>query len=103
MNEQTWAQWVRSNFDKFLLLVAFFGIVSYVIHLVHHNSDNKIIDWAQNLAGQAFAAFLTMVTGSLMRQSSTAPPSPLPPGSTATTQSVVKTVTPPAQSGDNKP
>jgi len=93
VNEQTWPQWVRSNADKFLLLMAFFGIMTYVLHMIHHGMDKDNISWARELAGQAFAAFLTMVTGSLLRGSGTAPPQNLPPGSTATTQ--IKTVTPP--------
>lgn len=95
MNEQTWAQWWRSNTDKFLLLFAFYGCIAFVLHVSHEGAmDKDLLSWGRELGSGFAAAFLTMVTGSLMRQSSTAPPQNLPPGSTATTQ--IKTVTPPA-------
>lgn len=93
MPDQTGWQWIRANFDKFLLLMAFFGIMTYVLHMIHHGMDKDNVSWARELAGQAFAAFLTMVTGSLLRGSNTAPPANLPPGSSATT--VIKQNTPP--------
>lgn len=95
MNEQTWAQWLRANADKFLLLFAFYGSIVFVLHVSHEGAmDKDLLSWGRELGSGFAAAFLTMVTGSLMRQSATAPPQNLPPGSTATTQ--IKTVTPPA-------
>lgn len=101
MNEQSWPQWLRANADKFLLLFAFFGIMTYVLHMIHHGMDKDNISWARELAGQAFAAFLTMVTGSLIRGSSSMPPSNLPPGSSAHTE--INTVTPPKLPTDRRP
>ena len=94
MNEQTWSQWIRGNTDKFLLLAAFVGIVTFVLHVSHDTMDKELIAWGRELGSGFAAAFLTMVTGSVIRSAGMTPPAPLPPGSTATTQ--IKTVTPPA-------
>lgn len=53
--------------------------------------DKDLMSWGRELGSGAFAAFLTMVTGSLIRGAGTT--ANLPPGSTATTQ--IQTVTPP--------
>jgi len=86
MHEQTWAQWFRMNIDKFLLLTAFIGIMTFVLHVSHDSMDKELISWGRELGSGAFASFLTMVTGSVLRQTGTMPPGVLPPGSTVNTK-----------------
>lgn len=91
MSDQSWGQWFRANADKFLLLSSFIGIMCFVLHVSHDVGDASLTSWGRELGSGAFAAFLTMVTGSLIRGAGTT--ANLPPGSTATTQ--IQTVTPP--------
>lgn len=91
MSDQGWGAWFRANADKFLLLSAFIGIMGFVLHVSHDVNDASLTAWGRELGSGAFAAFLTMVTGSLIRGAGTT--ANLPPGSTATTQ--IQTVTPP--------
>ncbi len=83
MVDLTREQWVRQNSDKFLLLAAFFGLLTYVLHLIHHGADKELVGWAENLAGQAFAAFLTMIVSQKLRGDA-----PTDPASTSQTQRV---------------
>lgn len=68
MVDLTREQWIRQNTDKFLLLAAYFGTITLVLHLLHHGTaDKENIAWAENLAGQAFAAFLTLIVSQKLR------------------------------------
>lgn len=76
---------MRLNADKFLLLAAFIGIMTFVLHVSHDSMDKDLISWGRELGSGAFASFLTMVTGSVLRQTGTMPPGNLPPGTKAQT------------------
>lgn len=74
MNE--WHQWLRNNADKLLLLLAAFGFMVYSLHLAHRSMDVELEHTSLEYAGQAFAAFLTLCTGSMLRSGSKPPDPP---------------------------
>ena len=109
MNEETWAQWFRSNFDKIILFIAWLVAIGLCLYLMTCAKDASNVAWGREAAGTVLGAFLGLVTGSRLAAHSGsvgAPPQaagitlPIPPGSdatsttTSTLQSTQKVETP---------
>jgi hypothetical protein len=58
------ANFLRSNLDKFILIAAVATMMAFTHHASHHDMDNQsgVTQFDMNLAGQAFAALLTLLT-----------------------------------------
>jgi hypothetical protein len=93
MNEETWAQWFRSNFDKIILFVAWVLAMCVAIFLMVACKEAANIAWGREVAWAVLGAFLGLVTGSRLAAHSGSiggPPQvaginiPIPPGSDAT-------------------
>ena len=87
INEGEWGKFIRENFDKFLLIALFLGLVVLVVHLVHDVRDENIILWGREMAGTVLGALLGLITGHALASRTIAKASGATGDSTITTDS----------------
>jgi hypothetical protein len=62
MKSECWPSWLRSQFDKFLLVAMWTAAGIVVIHFIHHN-DASGASWAREAASGILGALLLRITG----------------------------------------
>jgi|SRR5580700_1496119 hypothetical protein len=73
MNEKSgWASWFRDNADKYLLVLAIFGVLGITIHVMHHSSDAAQLQFFNGVTNTLLGAFITLITGAIVRKGSAA-------------------------------
>ena len=66
-----WGAWFRDNSDKYLVALSAAGLLLYNLHILHHGSDATQLQFVNGLVNGLTGAFLTLVTGSVMRKATT--------------------------------
>ena len=62
-----WGKWFRSNADKFLVAACAAGLLMYNLHILHHGADQTQLQFINALVNNLQGAFLTLVTGAVVR------------------------------------
>ena len=61
---ETWGQWFRANFDKFLLLLLFSFLISLVYHSMHSKDvDPSMVNWFREAANTIMGTLIGLITG----------------------------------------
>lgn len=73
MNREEWGKWFRDNSDKFLLFIGLAGVLGVTLHIMHHQpSDDTQLQFINGVTNTLLGAFITLITGAVMRKSSSA-------------------------------
>lgn len=81
----TWGAWFRDNSDKYLVALIMAGLLGYNLHIMHHVPDQGQLQFVDALINNLQGAFLTLVTGAILRKSSSATAANRDPQTGATT------------------
>lgn len=91
--DPAWGTWFRDNSDKYLIVMVLALLLMYNLHIMHHGGDREQLSFINGLINGLEGAFLTLVTGAVMRKSATASTTTevVPAGGKSTTDTVAKT------------
>lgn len=67
-----WGKWFRENSDKYLVGLAIGSLLLYNLHIMHHAGDTAQIQFVNGIVNNLTGAFLTLVTGAIVRKTATA-------------------------------
>ncbi len=90
MNDDSWGKFIRDNFDKFLLTVVMFGFLTFTYHAMHDPRDDNQVQFMNGLTDTFSGALITLVTGAVLRKSSSATASTKDPQTGATNVTTAK-------------
>lgn len=62
------SDFLKSQFDKLLLIVLVIFLSIYALHTAHHPTDAKLADWATKTSDLMTGALLTLITGGRLMQ-----------------------------------
>lgn len=69
---EQWGQWARDSSDKYLVVFVWIILMSYNLHILHHGADSTQLQFVNGLINNLEGAFLTLVTGAVLRKTATA-------------------------------
>lgn len=70
MNDE-WGKWFRSSSDKYLVALIVAGLLMYELHVLHDGRDADHVRFIEGLINNLVGAFLTLVTGAILRGTTT--------------------------------
>ena len=73
-----WKLTFERTFDTMILVLAFAASCSLVLHLAHHNMDEKLLSWAQGVASGFGGALLLRLNRTKEERSGADTPSQVP-------------------------
>lgn len=56
-------EFIGEHFNVLILVFLFIGTGSVLIHIIHHSSDQSVLNWIEHVSDQILAALLGMMTG----------------------------------------
>lgn len=69
----SWGKWFRDSSDKFLLTVIIVVLLLFTLHIIHHAPmDQAQTQFLNGLTNTFSGALITLVTGAVLRKSTTA-------------------------------
>ncbi len=71
MRDGQWGTWFRDSSDKYLVVFVWTLLLSYNLHILHHGGDTTQLQFVNGLINNLEGAFLTLVTGAVLRKSAT--------------------------------
>jgi len=71
-SEPLWGMWFRDSSDKYLVVFVWALLLSYNLHILHHGGDTTQLQFVNGLINNLEGAFLTLVTGAVLRKTASA-------------------------------
>lgn len=84
LHDDGWGRWFRDNSDKFLLCAMITGMMGYQLHIMHDSKDHAQVQFVNGLINTLSGALITLITGNILRKTSTATVSSKDPETGAT-------------------
>ena len=72
MTDGEWGRWFRDGSDKFLLTLILMAFLGFTLHVMHDGRDSAQVQFLNGLTNTFSGALITLVTGAVLRKSSTA-------------------------------
>lgn len=60
---KTWNDILRENFHVLLLTALVFGMLTFTLHMAHHDMDKEMVSWGRETCGAVIGALLLALRG----------------------------------------